>query len=196
MKINEILSEARNGSVIVVDVQPAYSSFINFESELMSFLNKQRRILMLVNSDEEGYSNDSITDIKEYWESNEFTNWNAVTLIDKGYGYLRSWMDQGIPENIIIKTIREMYQQRVNDSRLLFQHNENPEEDFKKFIGFNFEDWMLDDAISVDWISLKLLKTFSGSYITGGAENECLKEVELLMSAFNIRSKRISKFIF
>jgi hypothetical protein len=196
MNIREIIVEARYSSTIVVDVQPAYSRFIKFTPELMQFLNTQKRILMLVNSDEEGYTNDSITDIKEYWESNGFANWNAVKLIDKGYGYLRSWMDQGIPENIIIKTIREMYQQRVNDSRVLFQHNENPEEDFKKFIGFNFEDWMLDDSISVDWISLKLLKSFSGSYITGGGCNECLKEVELLMSAFNIRSKRISKFIF
>jgi hypothetical protein len=196
MKIREILSEARSGSVIVVDVQPAYSSLINFESQLMLFLNKQQKILMLVNSDEEGFTNDSVQDIKEYWEDNGFTNWNAVKLIDKGYGYLRSWMDEGIPENTIIKTIREMYQQKVNDSRDLFQNSENPAEDFQKFIGLDFKDWMLDDPITVNWISLKLLKTFSGSYMTGGAENECLKEVELLMSAFNIRSKRISKFIF
>lgn len=196
MKIKEILTEARKGSVIVVDVQPAYSSYINFSLQLMDFLNNQQQILMLVNSDEAGLTEDSISDIKQYWEENGFDNWNKVKLIDKGYGYLRSWMDQGISENVIIKTIREMYIQRITDSRDLFENSDNPAEDFAKFIGFEFKDWMLDDGISVEWISVKLLKSFSGSYIVGGGCNECLKEVELLMSAFNIGSTRINKFIF
>jgi hypothetical protein len=196
MKITEILAEARKGSVIVVDVQPAYSSYINFSSQLMDFLNNQQQILMLVNSDEEGLTEDSIPDIKQYWEENGFNNWNTVKLIDKGYGYLRSWMDQGVSENVIIKTIREMYNQRVTDSRELFENSDNPAESFVEFIGPEFEDWMLDEAISVEWISVKLLKSFSGSYIVGGAANECLKEVALLMSPFNIKSTRINKFIF
>lgn len=195
MKIFELL-EAYTGSTIVVDVQPAYSSYINFAPRLMNHLNKQKQILMLVNSDEEGLTEDSISDIKQYWEENGFSNWNKVKLIDKGYGYLRSWMDQGISEAVIIKTIREMYNQRVNDSRDLFQNTDNPAEEFEKFIGPEFEDWMTDEGISVEWIPVKLLKSFSGSYITGGAKNECLKEVELLMSAFNIRSKRINQFVF
>lgn len=196
MKITEILSEARTGSTIVVDVQPAYSSAINFTPQLMQYLNKQKQILMLINSDEEGLTADSIQDVKEYWNENGFENWNSVKLIDKGYGYLRSWMDQGISEKIIIKTIREMYSQGVIDSRELFEHTDNQAKSFSNFIGNEFEDWMLDDGISVEWISVKLLKSFSGSYITGGAKNECLKEVELLMSAFNIRSTRINNFIY
>lgn len=196
MKIKEILAEARKGSVIVVDVQPAYSSYINFAPELMNFLNNQKRILMLVNSDEDGLTEDSIPDIEQYWEEDGFNDWNKVKLIDKGYGYLRSWMDQGVSENVIIKTIREMYKQRVTDSRELFENSNNPAEDFAKFIGPEFEDWMIDEAISIEWISVKLLKSFSNSYIVGGGKNECLKEVELLMSAFNIRSTRINKFIF
>ena len=196
MKITEILSEARTGSTIVVDVQPAYSSAINFTPQLMQYLNKQKQILMLINSDEEGFTEDSIQDVKEYWDENGFENWNSVKLIDKGYGYLRSWMDQGISEKIIIKTIREMYSQGVIDSRELFEYTDNQAKSFSNFIGNEFEDWMLDDGISVEWISVKILKSFSGSYITGGAKNECLKEVELLMSAFNIRSTRINNFIY
>lgn len=196
MKLKEIFFEARSNSTIVVDVQPAYSSLINFAPQLMQHLNKQQQILMLVNSDEEGLTEDSIIDIKEYWNENGFENWNSIKLIDKGYGYLRSWMDQGVSEKVIIKTIREMYSQKVNDSRNLFQDTDNIHDAFENFIGSEFEDWMLDDAISVEWISVKTLKSFSGSYITGGGVNECLKEVELLMSAFNIRSTRIQKFIF
>jgi hypothetical protein len=196
MKILEILNEAYTGSTIVIDVQPAYSSYIDFAPQLMKYLNKQKQILMLVNSDEEGFTEDSIPDIKTYWEENGFSNWNNVKLIDKGYGYLRGWMDQGVSEAVIIKTIREMYKQRITDSRDLFENSNNPAEDFAKFIGPEFQDWMIDEAIHVEWVPVKLLKSFSGSYITGGAKNECLKEVELLMSAFNIRTTRINQFVF
>ena len=196
MKVKEILSEARTGSTIVVDVQPAYSSAINFTPQLMQHLNKQKQILMLINSDKEGLTDDSSQDVKDYWDENGFENWNNVKLIDKGYGYLRNWMDQGISERVIIKTIREMYSQGVTDSRDLFEYTDDQVESFSNFVGNEFEDWMLDDAISVEWISVKLLKSFSGSYITGGGKNECLKEVELLMSAFNIRTTRINKFIY
>jgi len=196
MKILEILNEAYTGSTIVIDVQPAYSSYIDFAPQLMKYLNKQKQILMLVNSDEEGFTEDSIPDIKTYWEENGFSNWNNVKLIDKGYGYLRGWMDQGVSEAVIIKTIREMYKQRITDSRDLFENSNNPAEDFAKFIGPEFQDWMADEAIHVEWVPVKLLKSFSGSHITGGAKNECLKEVELLMSAFNIRTTRINQFVF
>lgn len=196
MKIKQVISEAKTGSVIVVDVQPAYELSINFAPQLMSFLNKQQKILMLVNADSEGLTDDTPYSIKEYWNENGFTNWNAVKFVDKGYGYLRSWMDSGISEKTIIKTIREMYNRRVNDSSDLFQNTENPAEEFENFIGAEFENWMLSDPIVVEWLSLKLLKSFSGSYIVGGGCNECLKEVEILMSAFNIRSTRISKFIY
>ncbi len=55
---------------------------------------------------------------------------------------------------------------------------------------------LLDDALSVEWTSVGQLKKYSGAYIMGGAENECLREVELLMNAFNIKYKRIQEFVY
>jgi hypothetical protein len=41
-----------------------------------------------------------------------------------------------------------------------------------------------------------LLNKLSGSYIVGGGRNECLREVELLMNAFNFKYKRIDSMVY
>ena len=205
------LTEARSGYAIVVDVQPEYSTWIDFEYELMEYLNKQRKILMMVNSDAEGLTRDSIPSIKDYWVHHGFENLGSVEVIDKGYGYLRGWMDQGVSEHTIIKTIREMYKQKVTDSRDLFIDRQKYKQSvvpsridmnaerrigLKEFLGSEYKVWMEDEGISTEWVSVKKLKQYSGAYIMGGAKDKCLKEVELLMSAFNIRSTRINKFVY
>ena len=40
------------------------------------------------------------------------------------------------------------------------------------------------------------LKQFNGAYLIGGARDQCLREVELLMNAFNIRYKRIDSLVY
>lgn len=204
------LLENKNIPCIVVDVQPAYDNYMNIDlEELMSFLNNQKSsILMFVNAEKDGLTDDTVYDVKEFWENNgfDFDNWDRVEIVDKGYGHLRSWMDYGNSENIylidrlLIKTIREMYKQKINDSRDLF--NEDYEL-FKKFllsidnelteeqIGYFFTD-----GIVVNWISIGLLKKYSGCYIMGGGKEECLKEVQLIMNAFNIKYKEIQQFIY
>ena len=163
---------------------------------------------MFVNADETGMTDDSIHDIKVYWEEKlGFTNWNNVTINDKGYGYLRGWMDQ-VPEAVIIKAIRLMYQNKVTDSRDLFggafsisgeTGGTIPGDDYhinmETALG-EFHDWMIYNPISVEWTSVAQLKRFNGSYIFGGACKECLKEVQLLMNAFNIKYKVIEEFVY
>ncbi len=211
------LDEGKNTSSIVVDIQPSYeennygeSNFGIFQNAA-KFLNRQKGpILMFVNADETGMTDDSISNIKLYWqETLGFTNWGNVIINDKGYGYLRGWMDEKVPDAVIIKAIRLMYQQKVTDSRDLFggaweisseTGGSIPGGDYhinmEAALGGYFYDWMIHDPISVEWTSLAQLKKFNGSYIFGGGCNECLKEVQLLMSAFNIKYKIIEDFVY
>ena len=91
-----------------------------------------------------------------------------------------------------------MYQNKVNDSRELFGGEDSDDYalNFEQFIGPEFERWMLSDGITVNWTSVAQLKRFSGSYIVGGGRNECLREVELLMNAFNIKYRRIDSMVY
>ena len=77
MKLNELF-EGLNQTCIIVDVQPAYCIDSSYKTELIgkkiiNFANKQKgKILMYVNAEDQGFTSDTINDIKLYWEDNGF----------------------------------------------------------------------------------------------------------------------------
>ena len=218
MKANEIITEGRSHPVIVVDVQPEYSGLYDGDdnplfSEIIKFVNNQTGpVLMYINAEETGVSRDTINDVISYWEDtvaednpeaetdNPFApksliNWRRFHVVDKGYGYFRGWMDSGIDPSIIIATIRELYQQKVSNTRDLKFPNSSKRTPQQSLILGTMEE-LDEEPLSVNWASLALLKKFSGAYLVGGGRNECLREVELLMNAFNIRYKRIDSLVY
>jgi len=224
MRAKEFITEGKNHPIIVVDVQPEYSGIHDGDEnpvfeEIIHFVNNQTGpVLMFVNAEETGIAMDTKQDIKMYWEDTicgikseedryeydeeyddyvrkecDEINWQRFDVVDKGYGYFRSWMDHGVDEHKIIQVIRLMYQQKVQDSRDLFG-GENTEE---------YNQYMMQllgetpsDIISVNWTSVAQLRKFNGAYIVGGGRDECLREVELLMNAFNIKYKRIDELVY
>ena len=215
MHILNILNEGKNHPIIVVDVQPTYCNN-NVCEKIIQFVAQQTGpVLMFVNAEQDGLTEDTIDTMKQYWEetlcdpedmydpeTDEYNecdaiDWSRFQIVDKGYGYLRPWMDEGEDPSTIIKTIRAMYQQKVNDSRQLFNGEDSPnyEEQMNNLLGNN-NGAFKDDPISVEWTSIKQLKQFNGAYIVGGSRDECLREVELLMNAFNIKYKRIDSLVY
>lgn len=212
MRISEILVEGKNHPVIVVDVQPEYDNPVN--PRIIDFVNKQTGpVLFFVNAEDQGLTGDTIQSIKEYWdnavcpeeerytydeENDEYVenqdcptvNWQRFQVVDKGYGYFRSWMDYGIEPSTIIATIRELYAQKVSDSRDL-----NKRTPTQSLIRDAINE-MDGDPLIVNWTSVAQLKRFSGAYLVGGGRNECLREVELLMNAFNIKYKRVDSLVY
>jgi hypothetical protein len=83
-----------------------------------------------------------------------------------------------------------MLDKKVNDSREI-----NPEEWKENFPN----DWIYEfeyDNIYLPDIPINKLKQFSGSYIVGGGKNECLKEIKILISIFNIKYTEVKEFIY
>ena len=208
MRANEFITErGRNISSIVVDVQPAYASSSDEDrifTKIAQFLQNQAGpILMFVNAEEHGLTDDTWDDIQVYWDDElgidyDQSFWSRVQVVDKGYGYFRGWMDGSVPDRHIIQLIRFMYQNKMNDIRddmdAVYDFMSKNE---KSGTVVDWEDeWMEDEAFSINWTSVAQLKRFSGSYIMGGGKEECLREVELLMNAFNIKYKEISEFIY
>lgn len=199
------LLDSKNTPIIVVDVQPAYEPYISFDmGELCEFLNNQKsKILMYVNAEETGITEDNIHNNIIPWWNDHFYNAdldfddviNRCEFFDKGYGYLRGWMDTGVDDAVIIRCIREMYSQKVHDSRDLFGGEES-DDYIENMLKLGLSEENLVDSISVGWVSVAKLKEYSGCYIMGGGKNECLREIELLMNSFNIKYKRVSKFVY
>lgn len=96
-------------------------------------------------------------------------------------------MDQGVNDAAIIRMIRYLYQHKLNDAREL---------DDEEYIQIMGSDKLRDEPFSINWTSVTQLKRFSGAYLVGGGRNECLREIELLMNAFNIRYKRIDLLVY
>jgi hypothetical protein len=88
-----------------------------------------------------------------------------------------------------------MYSQKVNDTRELQFPAFNRRTTTQSLIQGAIEE-MEDDPMSVGWASISLLKKFNGAYLVGGGREECLREVELLMNAFNIKYKRIDSLVY
>jgi len=217
MKIRDIITEGLSYPVICVDVQPAYDNPVN--QKIINFVTKQTGpVLFFVNAQDTGTTDDHLSDIEQYWEERApgyqpeeegedengdyyykeaqgAINWSRFQVVDKGYGYFRAWMDHGIEESTIIATIRELYKQRVNDTRELEFPPFNRRTATQSLIQGAIEE-MDGDPLIVEWTSIAQLKKFSGAYLVGGGRNECLREVELLMNAFNIRYKRIDSLVY
>jgi hypothetical protein len=191
------LLEGQNSKCIVVDVQPAYTTDLPWIDDMMGWLNKQGPVLMFVNAENDGLTDDTIPAIQEYWQESGYADqsWNKTEVVDKGYGYFRGWMDQGVSDNAIIQAIRVMYQQKVTDSRELFGGDDS-EHYVEQMAALGIPEEVLDDALSVEWTSVGQLKKYNGAYIMGGGRDECLREVELLMNAFNIKYKRVEDFVY
>ena len=191
LKESRILLESRSTPVIIVDIQPAYDSHCgHLIEDLCEFLNNQHgKILILFNGEDLGL--DSLSDVQQYYLDNGLSEdkLNDIDWKEKMYGYFRDIMDSGFDDSTVIKVIRGMIYNRVNDSREL------PTEFVESLIetdNLNLEDY---PAFLPD-LSIQLLRKYKNSYICGGGENECFKEIKLLMNALNIKHKIIQKFIY
>lgn len=213
MRIYDLLTEGTNYPIICVDVQPEYSVFdpYKFDDIIKFVCGRTGPVLMFVNAEETDVSSDTIDEIKHYWEEaisptyydededeEPPINWNRFKIVDKGFGHLRAWMDQGVSDKTIIKMIRLLYQENKTDVRQLFGGEDSLgySDALREFMGTDHRPGIEYEYFAVNWVSASLLKKFSGAYIVGGGRNQCLREVELIMNALNIKYKRINHLVY
>lgn len=193
------IKESTNTNILVVDVQPAYDAWSGaVVSGVAQMLNRaQGGIYVLYNA--ESQTADDYVDVINYMIEGGLDENVAerINYFSKEYGFFRPWMDQGVPDRIIIKTVRAMVQHKVNDSRMLdINAVLTPEEQREFQSHFKYSDWEEEGIYMPDFMPISILKQISPFYMCGGGRNECLREIELLCNAFNIRYKRIDNLIY
>ena len=177
--------------LVVVDIQPAYNNYCRrIVPRLFNFINKHKgNIIAFYNGEELGM--DSKNDVMNYYYENgvEEEKLNDINFTEKTYGFFRTWMDQGVDLNIIIKVLRYLVVNRLRDTRDI--------ENLKEFLGMNYEDWMQHDPMFLPDINISQLKVnFNNCYLCGGGQHECLKEIQILLSVFNIKYTLVRDFIY
>lgn len=220
------LFESKRTNLLVVDVQPSYSGIYDgsenpvFEDIIRFAEERTGRVVAMYNDEE--VSGDNLEGVQQYWYdsgASEDLVWEKIEWIEKQYAFFRGWMDTGIDDSIILKTIRAMIQLGIHDSRELtvdqfkdavgkenalkiIKHYEN----LGVLIRDDNDNIYLPEVLPVfdgnerDYMTpvklIKFLRDLSPFYMVGGGRSECLREIELLCNAFNIRYRRIDELIY
>lgn len=177
--------------LISVDIQPSYRPWISdrlFNDYIKFLQNHKGKIYFLFNGEEVGID-DTEEDIKNwlYEGGIDIEKIETIQFVEKGYGFFRSWMDAGIDEAVIQKAIRYMF------SNGIFSSEDIPDEDRSQF---DWEESMDSDPIYIPHLNVAELYALQPCYICGGGRQECLWEIEILLRAFNIKTKRIKHLIY
>lgn len=201
----EELFEGRSTNILVCDVQPGYRHHCDRIAPAICDLANSCTGQVVVLFNGEGLTDDSQYDVAEYlmehgleselWESNQ------LRFVEKEYGFFRAWMDSGVGDRIIIKVIRAMVQSGARrgagpagDSRDLELKQVLTADELRELE--SCIDPYSEGIYLPGFLDLALLKKLSPFYLVGGGRRECLREIELICNAFNIRYTRIDRMIY
>lgn len=202
-----IISDIKNSNIIVVDVQPEYENFIDFElnsffQELNLAQSNGCNIYYLYNGADLGF----LTELEyhHYLVDNGFSIKSNTSIFEKNYGFFRTLIDLGYPDDVI-PIVKWMIKYDIYDSRDL-------KGDYDKLQSF-LSEVIPNIEISGD----TLLKTIFEDpiyipspnvieylhkipdlpiYTCGGSYNECFKEIELCLSIIDKEFVTLYNYIY
>ena len=182
--------------LLVVDLQPAYarpSAGSTISSHLMrntlahiSALAEDTPVTVLYVCEE--LSGDTLLDVHDFWLEHgaDEALLQRLNWVEKPYGFLRGWMDNGIDEDDICAVLQELRKRSCWDSRDLDDDTlERLSPD-----GFALDSPLFrDDA--VDKLLADALRTGGAWETCGGGQGECLQEVELVLQSGGVPFERL-----
>ncbi len=191
-----LIEKKRNINMVVVDIQPEYSSSIHFLPEFIDFLNENdfAKVLYLYNGEDLGMSSES--DLISWLLDNglDEDKIDDFDFFEKNYAFFRDLMDQGMGEDDIVEIGQFVMKKRKHDWRDL-----------------NGEEWEELDSIVSDISDdsnrgenmmfylpevVDEIKPLRLPLLAGGGRNECLREVELVFQMLNKRYRLHRKFVY
>lgn len=201
-RIHEIseINPVAGKSLVVVDIQPEYESYINFIPSFVNFLNENFDNLKSLTFLYNGYDTLGMVNENDYkmWWLDKGLDENIIDgsyFYDKGYAFFRYCIDSSIDDEVISNLVRMMMDKGVNDSREL---DEEFWEEFTTMYGNEDVRELLeyaDDCISIPDL-VDYLSNYSDIVICGGGINECLKEVEIALNAMGKNYSTIPKYLY
>lgn len=195
MRFKDYLSlneSEENKTLIIVDIQPAYKSFLSFKLEsFIDFLKSSnyKNYVYLYNGPEFGFESEE--DIKQWliehseYDEDFVEKLESFNFYEKNYVFFRNSMDRGDSRQETIKLINLMIKKNVNDSREL------EDEDWESV---GVED-LGEDTLTIPDV-LDELKKYNNIDICGGGKNECLAEVEICLDVLHKPYIQIKKYIY
>lgn len=198
------ISLVQGANLISVDIQPEYESYITFNLGVyISFLNQSFDGLNSLTFLYNGSETLGMIAEPEYkmWLLDNGLNEDILDyarFYDKGYAFFRYCMDEGIDDEEIVRLVKYMIEQNINDSRDI---DEEMWIGYMNKYGYDLSDIKdvlenADDMISIPDL-MEFLQRYSGKLvICGGGIKECLKEVEIALMALGKNYDVLTKFTY
>lgn len=190
-KILKEVSKTSTKPLCVVDVQPGHKDFITFNIyDFCNFLNKHKGLIIyLFNGPDFGY--ESNTEIKEWLYEHEIKEsvLNKIIFYEKNYGFFRGYLDRFGWDDNLTEVLTYMIQNNINHSDDL---------DISKLpnLGNSMKIFLESgDTIYIPDV-LDLLQKYNNFDLCGGGFNECLLEIEILLTVIGKKFNKIDQFIY
>lgn len=143
---------------------------------------------------------DYYSELPSDWMDGEEPFSDRLSAFTKNYAFLRGFMDKGIDDEEIVSLGKFMLKHNITDGRDIAEDEEEVQEEFNQlFKNSSFFELSFDDYtfyLPDDLISELRERVKDGVTIIGGGENECLKEVCLLLQMLDIKYKVESSFVY
>lgn len=184
-------------NLIIVDIQPAYSKFIDFNvDEYINWINNSSfdEIFCLYNGPDLGYDDDEYK-IEQWYYSWGLDRDIKMRFFEKSYGWFRDFMED-MDEQNIISIGKYMIEHDIWDSRYFKRKDIKILKDRGIRTRYlNTEDRVMYIPELKDYLSNNI---YTDEHITicGGGVNECYKEVNMLLKMMGYKFKEKIKFIY
>jgi hypothetical protein len=145
---------------------------------------------IIVVSVNEELSGDEPWGIRDFWENHgmEPELFDRITFLEKPYAFLRGWMDNGVPSDEIVATLKEMRKRGKNDSRCL------PEDVIAELAPSAVD---LSDAVFLPCeVEHERAYRLPSWRICGGGYSECLRELEIWLESRDIDYDRLEHLTY
>jgi hypothetical protein len=171
--------------LLVIDVQPCYDdSCQDIIYEVIEKMNNSDVPIafFFVGRELEG---DTKSEVIGYLLSHglDESRIGGIRFIEKDYGFFRGWMDSGIPQEDIIKTLKYMRENDISDSRDLSF------EEFKYILGSNYRNNSVYEGnpIFLPTFDERLFKAkgIDNLELIGGGRYECLLEIDIYLKSLD-----------
>lgn len=188
-------------NLVIVDVQPFYHNWHkHLTPYLIEYVNMSNysNMLYFFNGEEMGIP-DNVNTVAEYLVEHELdeTKLNRFYFIEKDYSFFRGWMDLGIDDEVIVSIVKYMLKNKIYDSR------EIDPDDLLQMLESSFGDesndifeQISDEVIFIPSWDYSKLQAFNKYDLCGGAREECLKEIEILLQALDIEYNVIENLTY
>lgn len=175
--------------LLVVDVQPAYSEYCqNVARQVAQRINNTVKptLIMWVG---EGITPDCEDSVREYLHEHGARPGKLAQarFIEKDYGFFRSWMDNGVDPDTIVKVGRHLMHRGSRTSL---------DVDLDELLQGEVP-WVADgDPLYLPNFNEGAFMPFSGFETCGGGSEQCLAEIELWLKIQQKSFKRLSSLVY